>query len=118
MVDWPDEAEQAGNVGPYRDRIRWAAEEDKRNEGSCVMMGWYDDGLGWGVWIVMSLMMLAFWALLIFGGIAVYRSVRRDDGRPPNSRGGAERLLDERFARGEIDADEYTQRRELLRSGR
>jgi putative membrane protein len=26
------------------------------------------------------------------------------------------RILDERFARGDIDADEYTKRRELLRS--
>jgi uncharacterized membrane protein len=28
------------------------------------------------------------------------------------------RLLDERFARGEIEAEEYTARRELLESGR
>lgn len=30
----------------------------------------------------------------------------------------AERVLEERFARGEIDADEFTRRRALLRSER
>ncbi len=80
------------------------------------MMGWYDPG--WGGWILMTLLMLGFWALLIFGGLAVFRSLRRDDNRTPQSLADAEQLLDERFARGEISADEYQQRRELLRSGR
>lgn len=85
------------------------------------MMGWYGDGPGWGGWIVMTLMMLVFWGLLIFGGLAVFKSLRRDDDRGHADRGGdgrpeAERILDERFARGEIDADDYRQRRELLRS--
>ncbi len=81
------------------------------------MMGWYGDGPGLLGWILMTLMMLGFWALLIFGGLAVFRSVRRDDNRSPAARADAERLLDERFARGEIDAEDYRQRRELLRSG-
>jgi putative membrane protein len=81
------------------------------------MMDWYEGGPGWGGWILMTLMMLAFWALLIFGGAAVYRSRVRAD---PTRRAGdvdAQRLLDERFARGEIDAEEFTARRELLRTG-
>ena len=82
------------------------------------MMGWYDGGIGWGGWIVMTLMMLAFWALLIFGGVAIYRSTRRDDHQSPQGRADAQRLLDERFARGEIDAEDYQARRELLRAGR
>jgi putative membrane protein len=82
------------------------------------MMGWYDGGPGWGGWLVMTLLILSFWALVIFGGLAVYRSMRRGDTSRPAGPGDAERLLDERFARGEIDVDEYRQRRELLRSGR
>jgi putative membrane protein len=82
------------------------------------MMGWYGDGPGWAGWIVMTLMMLVFWGLLIFGGIAIYRSVNRDDRRSHESRADAEQLLDERFARGEIDAEDYQQRRELLHTGR
>ena len=30
------------------------------------MMGWYQDGVGWGGWIVMALVMVAFWALVVF----------------------------------------------------
>lgn len=82
------------------------------------MMNWYEGGLSWGGWILMTMMMLAFWALLIFGGLAMYRSMRSDDTGEPAGRGDAERLLDERFARGEIDAEDYQQRRELLRSRR
>jgi uncharacterized membrane protein len=31
---------------------------------------------------------------------------------------GPDQILDERFARGEIDIEEYTRRRDLLRSNR
>lgn len=79
-----------------------------------MMMGWYGGGPGW---LLMGLMILAFWALLIFGGIAVYRGTR-GQGTESSGPATAVRLLDERFARGEIGADEYTRRRELLRSGR
>lgn len=82
------------------------------------MMGWYGDGPGWAGWVVMTLMMLVFWGLLVFGGIAIWRSVNRDDNRSREGRRDAEQLLDERFALGEIDEDDYTKRRELLRSGR
>lgn len=79
------------------------------------MMGWYGDGMGWLGWVVMTLSALAFWGLLVFGGIAVWRSLGRD-GRSPASQGPtAEQLLDERFARGEIDEDEYAMRRGVLR---
>lgn len=81
------------------------------------MMGWYGDGPGWGGWVVMTLLMLAFWALLIFGGIAIYRSAKRDDRGAGSQKADAEQLLDERFARGEIDAEDYQQRRELLHTG-
>jgi len=85
------------------------------------MMGWYDGNFGWAGWLVMTLLMLAFWALLIFGGLAVFRSMRRDD-QPdrsqPDGPSDAQRLLDERFARGELDEDDYTRRRELLSAGR
>lgn len=87
-------------------------------EGSVAMMWWYGGGPGWAGWTLMTLMMLAFWALLVFGGVAVYRLLRDGNERSGDERSDPQRLLDERFARGEIDADEYRQRRELLRSGR
>ena len=81
------------------------------------MMGWYFGDFGWAGWLVMTLMMLVFWGLLIFGGVAVFRSLRRDDTIPTSGRSDPQQLLDERFARGEIDADEYQERSQLLHSG-
>jgi len=85
-----------------------------------MMNGWYDEGWGPGGWIAMGLMMLAFWGLVAVLVVYAVRNV----GHHPVDRGGApsapaeqaRRILDERLARGEIDADEYDQRRDLLRT--
>ena len=82
------------------------------------MMGWYQDGMGWGGWIVMSVVMVAFWALVVFGVVAIFRgtgsntrSADRSTDRDPMQ------ILEERFARGEIDAEEYHNRADVLRTG-
>jgi putative membrane protein len=68
----------------------------------------------------MAIMMLIFFALVAAVIIAVLRPGGWGGGdATPRGAGRAEdalRLLDERFARGEIDAEEYTKRRDLLRS--
>jgi putative membrane protein len=80
--------------------------------------GWGDGGWGWGAWLLMGLMMLVFWGIVAALVIYVVRSVSH---RPEASTGGgasadqAMCILDERFARGEIDVDEYSQRRDVLR---
>ena len=85
---------------------------------------WWNNGMGWGGmggggWVVMTLLMLAFWALVVFGVVALFRN-----GRPTSSGPGttqepsAEKVLDERFARGEINAEEYHARRTALDSTR
>lgn len=81
-------------------------------------MMWWNDGMGWGGWIVMTLTMLAFWSLVVFGVIAIFRGDReaRSD-QAPRER-DPQQILDERFARGEIDADEYHARQGVLRSVR
>jgi putative membrane protein len=85
-----------------------------------MMNDWHDGGWGAGRWIAMGLMMLAFWGLL--AALAVYL-IRTTTHRPADSSGPtgtspdqAMRILAERFARGEIDADEYSARRDVLRS--
>lgn len=83
------------------------------------MMGWYNGGPGWGGWIVMILVMLAFWALVIFAVVAVFRGVGK--GGAPVERSTSRDPLDvlgERFARGEIEADEYEARAQVLRGAR
>ena len=84
-----------------------------------MTMMWGYGGTGWAGWLVMSLLMVAFWGVLIFGGTALWRSASRGHrgGQQPVDR-SPEQLLDERFARGEIDAEEYRSRRELLGSRR
>jgi putative membrane protein len=77
------------------------------------MMGY--GSIGWmGPWMIFA------W-IFALGGLAalawlVFRLVRGDhsqDSKPAGS-GSARTILDERFARGDIDADEYRQRRQAL----
>ncbi|MEU9794393.1 hypothetical protein AB0E27_27875 [Streptomyces sparsogenes] len=90
---------------------------------------WYDGGWGWGGWFFMAVFMVLFWALVIFGIVALVRYFSgsphdRPSGRHPSSgepgwgSRRAEDLLAERFARGEIDEDEYKRRLALLREHR
>ena len=81
-------------------------------------MMWWNNGMGWGGWIVMTIAMVAFWALVVLGIVAMFRGLRGDDGtsRERRSPRDAEEILGERFARGEIDADEYHARQSVLRS--
>ena len=80
------------------------------------MMGWYHEGVGWGGWLVMVVGMVAFWGLAVLAVIAIFRSAQ------PSARGDANAhrdpldILDERFARGEIDENEYRARGDVLRT--
>lgn len=61
-------------------------------------------------WAVMAVLLLLFAAIAVAAVIWVVRTTqRRPDGRP-------EQILAERFARGEIDADEYQRRKSMLRT--
>ncbi|GAB2448968.1 SHOCT domain-containing protein [Streptomyces incanus] len=80
---------------------------------------WNGHGMnGWG-WFAMSLGTVLVWALLIIAGVLVVRALGRAPGppRPPVDRPAAEQVLAERFARGEIDEDEYRRRLAVLRGG-
>ncbi|BAD60555.1 MULTISPECIES: SHOCT domain-containing protein [Nocardia] len=82
------------------------------------MMFWYGDGMsGWGYGL-MTVGMVLFWALVIVGVILTVRYLAQPSapvGGAPIVRPSAEQVLAERFARGEIDADEYHQRLATLR---
>ncbi|MDP9868791.1 MULTISPECIES: SHOCT domain-containing protein [Streptosporangium] len=75
------------------------------------MMPWYDHDLsGWG-WGAMSVGMILFWALVIAAVVALVRALNRPQGSIRTPAGPTpERLLAERFARGEIDEEDYRRR--------
>ena len=83
--------------------------------------GWHGDGWDGGHWIGAIVMMVLFWGVIAAIVIALVRSggwSRHDHHAAPPATGStheAERILHERFARGEIDADEYTRRHDLLK---
>lgn len=81
-------------------------------------MMWYGDGMsGWG-FVLMAVTTVVFWGVLIAGGIAAFRYLNRTPGNPGSgeTRPTREQLLAERFARGEIDEEEYRRRLDTLRA--
>lgn len=81
-----------------------------------MMMYWNDGSAGWAGWLVMILSMAAFWGLLAWVAVSLMRS---PDATPKTSPSPStpEGLLAERFARGEIDEEDFVDRREVLRKG-
>lgn len=79
-------------------------------------MMWHDGGWGAGTWVLMSLLMIAFWTVVVVGVVWLVRgSGRAPTSTGPSAAGGsARRILDERLARGEISEEEYRQRRATL----
>ena len=75
----------------------------------------HDVGAGW--WIVMSLGMIAFWALVIWAVAAAARGMSADRRRQDRSTDepGPIETLQRRLARGEISPEEYRRLRETLR---
>lgn len=78
-------------------------------------------GWGWGSWILTAMVMTLFFALVITAIVALVRYL----GGPGHHHGPAahgaapgrrpEDILAERFARGEVDDEEYRRRVALLR---
>jgi putative membrane protein len=66
-------------------------------------------GIGSMTW--MMLLPALFLAALVVGGIVLVRKLWT----PSAGEGSAFRILEERYARGEIDRDEFNERREQLR---
>lgn len=83
------------------------------------MMGWQHGQWGAGEWLATSLVMLLVWSAVIALVVWVVRRPRHQAathraGQQSSTR--AEGVLAERFARGEIDEQEYARGRDLLTS--
>jgi putative membrane protein len=77
------------------------------------MMDWGRGHADGGDWVVMVMMMILLWGLIVASVFWVVRSLGSD--RTPAA--SPDELLARRFARGEIDADEFRRSRQLLHSG-
>jgi putative membrane protein len=84
-------------------------ELDERRLNMMHMDGmWMGPGMWWAMWVFPTIFLVALVALGIWG-------VRRFSDRRPSS--DARRILEERFARGEIDAEEFRNRSSTLDEG-
>ena len=78
------------------------------------MMFWYGAHWAWWQGGLMWAGMIVFWGLLIWGAYALITNLTR---KPPDTGHGSDdalRILDQRLARGEIDAGEYQRLRDLI----
>jgi putative membrane protein len=67
---------------------------------------------GWGWWVLMSVGMVAFWALVVYGIVWLARGTpNRSPAEPPEP---PMTVLDRRLAAGELTVQEYEQRRDAL----
>ena len=78
-------------------------------------MDWdHMNGWGWAMMLVWSLVWVGFLGVIAWIAVQWGRGTKRQT--PPAEAQGktARELLDERFARGEIDLDDYRRRRQAL----
>jgi putative membrane protein len=82
-----------------------------------MMWGWGPPGVFYGGfgWLPMVIVSLIFWALVVVAVIAVIRAWRHAGPRETGDPESPERILARRFARGEIDEEEYHRRLDALR---
>lgn len=77
----------------------------------------YGGDWGWGHMIFGSMMMLLFWGVIIVGVVIVVRWLTggpSQESRSSPARKRALDILEERFAQGEIDKEEFEERKRLL----
>lgn len=88
-----------------------------RNVQMEVLADMWHDAWGWGFggFVLMILMMGLFWAAMIATAVWAIRRLSPRDAHTGGAPTNAMRVLEERFARGEIDADEFQRRRVILR---
>jgi putative membrane protein len=77
---------------------------------------WDTNGhMGGGWWIVMMIWMVLFWGAVVVGVVWLTRGGRSGWSRAEHRETPLE-ILDRRFAEGDLSADEYHDRREVMTS--
>jgi putative membrane protein len=78
---------------------------------------WHTEEVGWGWWLLMSLGMVAFWALVIYGLVWLARgggSPRGSRSEPVERAEPAREVLKRRLAAGDITVEEYEELRRVI----
>jgi putative membrane protein len=76
--------------------------------------GWGSGSWGLGHMAIGGLLLVLFWGTVIVLVVLAVRWLGGGAHQPPGARRAALDILEERFARGEIDKDEFEERRRLL----
>jgi putative membrane protein len=88
--------------------------ESPRNEEVVIAMMWGWNGMAAGGWIIMTVVWVAVIGLVVWAVTALFPRGRGHDQVPRET---PKDILDRRFARGELGAEEYREMRDELRSG-
>jgi putative membrane protein len=81
---------------------------------------WHMNDVGWGWWLLMSVGMVAFWGLLIYGIVLLVRSAGSQLSPAPQLPDPPEQpqqMLKRRLAAGDIDLAEYERLSNVLDHG-
>jgi putative membrane protein len=82
-----------------------------------VAMMYWGNGMGGWAMVAMTIGNLLFWGAIITGVVLLVRAFGRPGPAPsPATRPTPQAVLAERYARGEIDDDEYARRLQVLGS--
>lgn len=81
------------------------------------MMGWYGSGMGFAGWFFMGLFWLVLLGVIIWAVVRLLPTRQQTPGGPSMAE-TPEEILDRRFARGEIDLENYQAQRQALAQSR
>jgi putative membrane protein len=78
---------------------------------------WHMNDVGWGWWLLMSVGMVAFWALRIYGVVWLARGTASQGPQapqPPAPSESPQQVLERRLAAGEVSVEDYERLRAVL----
>lgn len=77
--------------------------------------GWQNQGWGAGGWFAMVIMMILFWGFLVAGVVYIVRHFNHPHQNASPAIDRAIETLKMRFAKGEMDEEEFQRRLKLLK---